>query len=302
MRHARLTWIGAYHHVMNRGHNYERIFSSNNFKEEYIKILGDEAVKKKIQIFGYCIMDNHFHLILKNTSGHLSNFMKMVHTRFGIFYRGKVGGRGYVFHDRFKSTVIQDDSYLMTAIPYFLNNPVRAGIVSSPFDYKWSSASLYFAKSNDSFVDVEFVESLYSGKEEFIKILRNNTAENSYQERYSKFGKVFGDKKFIEKSEKMFDRRKEPSKYLNKREEDWYFDPVAKIIQEFEKKNNVFIDDIDIGSFNGKRLRGELLWRLKDLGGLKYSEIYEFDIFKDLSFSSLGQLYQQARIKIKKKS
>ena len=89
----------------------------------------------------------------------------------------------------------------------------------------------------------------------------------------------------VEKAEKMYDRRKEPSKYFNKREEDWYFDPVEKIIQEFEKKIGMSIDEIDTGSFEGKRLRGELLWRLKDLGGLKYSEIYEFDIFNSESFN-----------------
>ena len=301
MRHARLTWPGAFHHVMNRGHNRARIFSSNIFKEEYIKILGDEAVKKKIQIFGYCLMDNRFHILLENTSGRLSDFMKMVHTRYGIFYRGKVGGRGYVFHDRFKSTVIQDDSYLMTAIMYFLNNPVRAGIVKSPFDYKWSSASLYFKNASHSFVNVEFVESLFSSQDKFIESLKNTIKKDTYQERCSKFGNIFGDKEFIEKAEKMFDRRKEPSKYLNKREEDWVFDPVEKIIQEFERKIGMSVSEIDTGSFEGKRLRGELLWRLKDLGGLKYSEIYEFDIFKDLRFGSLGRLYQQARVRLHEK-
>jgi hypothetical protein len=221
--------------------------------------------------------------------------MKMVHTRYGIFYRGNVGGRGYVFHDRFKSTVIQDDSYLMTAIMYFLNNPARTGIVKSPFNYKWSSASLYFKNSSHSFVNVQFVESLFPSRDEFIEILKNTKKKDTYLERRSKFGKIFGDKEFIEKAEKMFDRRKKSSKYLNKREEDWYFDPVGKIVQEFEKKISMSVNEIDTGSFEGKRLRGELLWRLKDLGGLKYSEIYEFDIFKDIRFGSLGRLYQQAR-------
>lgn len=295
MRHVRLTWPGAFHHVMNRGHNGMKIFTPDSYKGEYLKILGDEAEKKKIQIFGYCIMDSHFHIILENSSGRLSDFMKMAHTRYGIFYRRMEGGRGYVFHDRFKSTLIQDDSYLMTAILYFLNNPVRAGVVSSPFDYKWSSASLYFQNAGHSFVNVEFVESLFPNQKEFIKNLKYTIQKDSFQERHSRFGRVFGEKSFIEKAEKKFDRRKDPSKYLNKREEDLHFDPIDKIIQEFESKIGKSIEEIDRASFEGKRQRGELMLRLRDIGGLKYSEIYEFDIFKDLRFSSLGRLYQQAR-------
>ncbi|MEN8154498.1 MAG: transposase [Acidobacteriota bacterium] len=301
MRHVRLTWPGAYHHVMNRGHNNEMIFNSDELKKEYISILGNEAVKKRMRIFGFCLMDNHFHIILENTSGRMSDFMKMINGCFGKFYRGKRGGRGYVFHDRFKSTVIQDDSYLMTVISYFLNNPVRAGIVKSPFDYKWSSASMYFNKTANSFVDLKYVEELYVNREVFIKALNNNISKESCREKRTKFGNIFGDKEFIKRSEKLFDRRNEFSKYLNKREEDFYFEPVEKIIQEFVKKFNVSINEIDTSSFQGKRMRGELLRRLKDLGGLKYSEIYEFDIFKDLRFNSLGRLYKRADIRFNNK-
>jgi hypothetical protein len=184
---------------------------------------------------------------------------------------------------------------------YFLNNPVRAGMVESPFDYKWSSASLYFKNASHSFVNVEFVESFFSSQGEFIKSLKNTIKKDAYQERRSKFGNVFGDKRFIKNAEKLFDRRKESSKYLNKREEDWRFDPAEKIIQEFEKKFGMSVDKIETSSFEGKRLRGELLRRLKDLGGLKYSEIYEFDIFRNIRFGSLGRLYQQARVRRKKK-
>ena len=76
MRHARLTWQGAFHHVMNRGHNKEAIFSAEDLKKQYLQILAEYSLLYKIKIFGFCIMDNHFHMILQNYSGRLSEFMK----------------------------------------------------------------------------------------------------------------------------------------------------------------------------------------------------------------------------------
>ena len=77
----------------------------------------------------------------------------------------------------------------------------------------------------------------------------------------------------------------------NKRTDDRYFEPVEKIIFEFQQKYGIKLEDIDTITHEGKRMRGEFLVLLKDLGGLTYREVIEFDLFSDLSFGSLGSLY-----------
>lgn len=299
MRHARLTWKGAFHHVMNRGHNREAVFKDDYLKTKYLKIISEEAALMKIHIYCYCIMDNHFHMILQNSSGRLSDFMKRAHTRYGIFYRKMNGGKGYVFHDRFKSTVIQNESYLISAIIYVLQNPLRAKIVNDPYSYVWSSASLYFSNKK-SFLDSKFVETLFVSKVNINNFIRK-AASIKNNENNSKYGIVMGSPEFKHEASKFFDRRKNKIEKLNKREEDKYFEPIEKVYYEFEKRIGKTIEEIDTANYEGKRKRGEFLVLLRDLSGLKYSEIYEIDIFRDIRFSYLSKLYSETKKRLKKK-
>ncbi len=79
----------------------------------------------KIRLFAYCIMDNHYHLVLENASDRLSDFQMLLNVQYGMYYRKMEGGKGYVFQSRFKSTLIENDSYLIQSIRYLLRNPVR---------------------------------------------------------------------------------------------------------------------------------------------------------------------------------
>ncbi len=258
-------------------------------KSKFIKLLTEKTEIYRIRVFAYCIMDNHFHLILENSSGRLSDCIRDVSSKYGFFYRGKNGGRGYVFQDRFDSTLIQDEEYLLASIPYVILNPVKANLVDKFDKYFWSSGSLYFS-GKKSFIDSEFIEGLFSSKDNFYKIMQSYQ-EPKYKVLRTKFGQLSGDKNFINKAEKKYDRRKSESVKNNKRSDDQFFEPVEKIIYEFEHKHEIKLDKIDTCSINGKKLRGEFLVLLKELSGLKYKEIKEFDLFSDLSFSSLGSLY-----------
>jgi len=299
MRHARLTWQGAFHHIMNRGIEKIPIFKDDESKKFYLDLLTEYSKKEKIRIFGYCIMDNHFHIVLENSSLKLSEFMKNVNSKFGQLYRKLKGGKGYVFEDRFKSTLIEDESYLVTLIRYLHQNPVRAKIVKDPFQYKWSSINLYFNKNKSELVDTDYVESIFEGENNYINLM-NGIIFKDLPEKKTKFGRVIGSESFIKFSEKKYDRRLNSVLKLNKRESDKYFDPVEKIFFEFENRIGKKIENIDISTHIGKRERGVLLVYLKDYSGLTYREICEFDIFRDIKFNSLGHIYSNSKKHIKK--
>jgi putative transposase len=77
MRRERITYPGAYQHVMNRGYDGNDIFSGNKNKAQFLNYLEEASKQMKIRIFAYCIMDNHYHLALENSSGMMSQFLKL---------------------------------------------------------------------------------------------------------------------------------------------------------------------------------------------------------------------------------
>jgi len=107
MRRARLTYPGAFHHVMNRGIRGEYIFPGDGDKQTFLEILSEKAKLLGVRLIGYCVMNHHYHVLLENRSGRMSALLKQVNGSYGIYYRRKHGGKGYVFQSRFRSTLIQ---------------------------------------------------------------------------------------------------------------------------------------------------------------------------------------------------
>jgi REP element-mobilizing transposase RayT len=298
MRRARVTFQGAYHHVINRGYEGKPILKGKNDKKKFLNLLKLYSEKLNIRIFSYCLMDNHYHFILENSSGRMSDFLKQLNGNFGSLYRAKYGGKGYVFQDRFRSMLIQDESYLLLSIAYVLNNPVRAGLVSHFLDYRWSSASQYFNKNKTiNIVAKSYVEDLFQDQKNLINMVSNSNLE-SLPVIETRVGKIIGEGGYVEKAVKKFDRRKDKESMEGKRIDDLHFEPVGKIYMEFEQKYKIKVDSIDTTVHSGKKLRGEILVNLRDRGGLKYSEIIKLDLFSDMKHHSLGQLYKRAKIRM----
>jgi len=296
MRRVRLTYPGAFHHVMNRGYGGNDIFYGNKNKNQFLDYLKDASKKMIIRIFAYCIMDTHYHLVLENTTGRMSDFLKLLNGNYGMYYRKVFGGIGYVFQGRYKSTIIENDAYLIQSLVYLLQNPVRAGIVHHAEHYIWSSASDYFSDIATGIVDAEFVNQLFGTKDALFGIL-DSMGKQELAIQTTDYGEVLGKKNFVKSALRKFERRQKPSEQSRggQRIDERYFDPVEKVLGEFERMNGVKIWDINTTTFKGKRLRGELLVQLKDRAGLKYKEIAEMDIFSRLSFTSLGSIYRNIK-------
>ena len=295
MRRARITYTGAFHHAMNRGHSGLPIFKNKEEKNTFLNLMKKNSKKCKISIHAFCVMDNHYHMIVQNNSGRMSDFFKRTNGEFGTIYRKEYGGKGYVFQDRFTSTLIQMEHYLLNVYAYVLNNPVEAGIVKDFVEYEWSSAMLYFNESGDNIIDNSFIKDSFENFQAFKSFINKNRIK-SLPFIKTKRGHVLGDKKFIEEAEEKYDRRKTGDNNLSgKRESDIYFESIEKILYEFENKFNIDPYKLDTTAFEGKRLRGELLINLKGLYGLTYKEIYQLDFFSDVKFNSLGRMYKDAK-------
>lgn len=294
MRRARLTWEGAFHHLMNRGIEGGKIFFDDELKEKFLRYLSKGVEKYKIRLFSYCIMDNHYHLVLENSSGRLSEFMRELNGSYGQFYRKKLNSAGYVFQGRYKSTIIEDESYLTKCISYVLQNPVRASYCKRAVGYVWSSVNLYFSNSTLSWIDSRFVEEIFGSRDQLISMINKKNQYGSKVKQTS-WGGIFGDEGFLVSAVRRFDRRVEKESLERKRYDDFHFESVDKVIHEFEKRIGHKIDGINTGTSKGKKLRGELLVRLKDSSGLKYREIARMDLFSDLRSDSLRSIYRNSK-------
>jgi putative transposase len=279
---------------VNRGHGGENILLNDRAKTYFLEILARRSEVHKIRIFAYCIMDNHYHLILQNSSGKLSEFMKQLNGEYGTHYRRRTGGSGYVFQGRFKSTLIQDDKYMDMAIVYTLLNPVRARIASSPWQYRWSSIREYFADGKATFIDTGFVEELF-GEEKVLRRLLREWAGQELPVRRTRMGYVLGDESFVEAAMRKFDRRRKKSESRRMRKREYDFPSVDRLIRDFEERKRIRIGKIDVKTRAGRMQRDELLVLLKDKAGLPYSEIIKYAPFKSLKYSSLGHLYQRMK-------
>jgi REP element-mobilizing transposase RayT len=279
---------------MNRGIRGEYIFSDDADKMIFLEILAEKAKLLGARLIGYCVMSNHYHVLLENISGRMSALLKIVNGSYGIYYRHKHGGNGYVFQNRYKSTLIQDDEYLRLAILYLLHNPVRAGLVTNCTEYQWSSAGEYLGKGRQAITDVSFVHGLWGGKKIMIKEIMDSQPDKLPIKK-SNFGDLLGEYEFLAKALEKRDKRVDEKSLERRRKDDSWFDPVEKVYWELEKEHGMKVEKLDYGTLAAKQLRGELLVRLKELSGLTYREIAQLPEFRDIKLHSLAKLYKDAR-------
>lgn len=170
----RLSETGIYH-VIFRGVNRYDIFEEDKDYEKILEIISDLKEIMKFEIYIYCLMSNHVHLIIKEANmGDISLIMQRMLTRYAGWYNRKYERSGILIANRFKSEPVETDEYLLTLSRYIHQNPVKAGISTSIDNYKWSSFKEYLGQSE--FVNTCFLETIMD-RESFIKFNYDEESE-----------------------------------------------------------------------------------------------------------------------------
>ncbi|MBU1090319.1 MAG: transposase, partial [Candidatus Omnitrophica bacterium] len=152
-RTKRLVPVNAALHIMCKANNKENLFNSEGDQLRYYTLLKDLKEENKIDIFHYCLMSNHLHLIVWiNEQSNISRFMKQVNLSYFKYFSKIYGYSGHLWQNRFKSNIIDTDTYLLQCGKYIELNPVRAGIVSLPENYHFSSYNHYANRKNDTLI------------------------------------------------------------------------------------------------------------------------------------------------------
>jgi putative transposase len=131
---------GLVYHAINRGNNRARVFEDDTDHVAFLEAIGKTKERYPFRLLGYCLMTNHFHLLLRPESGQsISRILQSLTVTHTWRYHKRHRSSGHVWQGRFKSPVIQDDGHLLTVLRYIEANPLRANIVADPSDYGWSS-------------------------------------------------------------------------------------------------------------------------------------------------------------------
>jgi REP element-mobilizing transposase RayT len=142
-RQLRIEYAGAYYHVLSRGNNLNDIFLSDDDRNDFLEILAEMSMRFDIEIYGYVLMNNHYHLLLRTLKPNLSKSMQWLGTRYTRSFNIRNERSGHLFQGRFKSIIVENGAYLMQLSCYIHRNPLRAGVVDRLTKYKWSSYNYY---------------------------------------------------------------------------------------------------------------------------------------------------------------
>lgn len=142
-RQWRIEYEGAFYHVLSRGNERRSIFWDDKDRHLFLEILGKMSNRFSIQILAYVLMPNHYHLLIKTPEANLSKALQWLGVTYTRRFNNRHNRSGHLFQGRFKSFLVENESYLVQLSCYIHRNPLRAGLVHRLADYQWSSYLAY---------------------------------------------------------------------------------------------------------------------------------------------------------------
>jgi len=206
-RRARIVVANCPHHVTQRGNRREPVFFEDGDQDVYRDLLAEQAERARVEIWAYCLMPNHVHIIAVPRDGHgLGRAIGEAHRRYTNFINARGRWTGHLFQSRFASVAMDDDHHF-ACVRYVSLNPVRARLVARPEDWPWSSVRAHLAGHDDALVRVApvlsrvadfaaFLSQVHTGDDTAFARIRD--AEGS--------GRPLADAEFIARLERILGR------------------------------------------------------------------------------------------------
>jgi REP element-mobilizing transposase RayT len=215
-RPLRLEFPGAVYHVTSRGDRREDIFDDDIDRKTILSVLDRVCDTYNWVCYAYCLMSNHYHLLIETPDGNLSKGMRQLNGVYTQTYNRIHGRSGHVFQGRYKAVLVERESYLLELSRYIVLNPVRAGTVRSAREWRWSSyrATAGQNKGPDC-LNIEWLLANFGHKRE-VAVERYKTFVSEGQRQPSPWGFLrnqiyLGSEQFVEKMQAFIADDKEGS-------------------------------------------------------------------------------------------
>ncbi|MDD5006950.1 MAG: transposase [Syntrophorhabdaceae bacterium] len=207
-RPLRIEYPGALYHVTSRGNAKRKIFRNDIDRMYFLDLLGKTVTRYHWICHGYCLMDNHYHLVIETPEGNLSRGMKHLNGVYTQKYNWRYKKTGHILQGRFNAIIVDKDSYLLQLCRYVLLNPVRAKIVETPDLWRWSSYNAMTGKEKQpEYLTTDWVLGQFSDqkrrahrlfKDFVMKGIHDTTLWKNVK------GQIFlGEKEFIERCKRI---------------------------------------------------------------------------------------------------
>ena len=229
-RQIRREYEGAIYHVMSRGDRLEKIYDDDEDRKIFLKTLGETCGRAGWEIHAYCLMSNHFHLVMETPQPTLVAGMKWLLGTYTLRYNGRHRQRGHVFAGRYKSLLVdgKKGDYLRVVSDYVHLNPVRAGLLKSGErleEYEWSSYPEYlkaagkrvpWLRADRVLGEHGILRDSAQGRREFSQIMESRLQPDEESLRKIRRGWRFGDDDFLERMGELEKRTTKKENYLGR--------------------------------------------------------------------------------------
>jgi REP element-mobilizing transposase RayT len=177
-RPLRIEYPGAFYHIMNRGQSGRKIFLEDQGRQSFLDLLTDIVRLWKVEIFAYCLMDNHYHLLLSTPAGVLSRPMRHLDGIYTQRFNRLHHRDGRLFRGRYKAILVDAEEYFLSVVRYIHKNPLGAGLVSDIDRYRWSSHRGYLNKTQcPEWLDTRSVLSRFGGVRAYQRFMHGEVEE-----------------------------------------------------------------------------------------------------------------------------
>lgn len=146
-REIRIQYPGAWFHVMNRGAAHRPIYLGPNDRFRFLDLIDEATARYGVEVHTYCLMGNHFHLLVRTPEPNLDRFMQWFFSRYVRFFNDRHDLDGPLCRGRYKAIVVESEEYAVTLARYIHRNPLDLGVTDLANDYPWSSYPAYLSDS-----------------------------------------------------------------------------------------------------------------------------------------------------------
>ena len=203
-RPLRIEYPGAFYHVFQHGLGSLKLFENSRDRVKFIEYLELANKKFSARMHCYCLMDSHYHLIVETPNGNLNRIMHTINVGYSVYYNRKRQRKGPLFMGRYKAVVVDADSYLHYLSAYIHLNPVKAGLVSDPGDFEFSSFKYFIDKKDKpdwlvtDFILGMFGEAEQKAKRNYSKFIKDVQDYVDQKIGNNTKGAIIGDTDFVE--------------------------------------------------------------------------------------------------------
>jgi putative transposase len=165
-RPLRIQYAGAFYHITSRGNERRPIFSGIQDHQKLFSFFSEAVVRYGLSIHAYCLMDNHYHLLLETSEPNLSQALHYINGGYTSYYNRAYGRSGHLFQGRYRAILVEKDAYATTLSRYIHLNPFRASLCKKPEEYPWSSYFGYIRMGGrPSWLETSFILGYFGPQE-----------------------------------------------------------------------------------------------------------------------------------------